>query len=165
MSNFFILGLPRSRTAWITAYMHSKPVFCGHEVFSNKDYRADDFWDINSYKYKGSVDTDPRFADRYLVDVDAPLVLIERDVGAIYNSLMNKYDLAPKEVKATLEDMEESFFYTKSFANLVIKYKDLDERLPEICNLCIPEVGYDIVKHEMFRLLNIQSNQEIRELS
>lgn len=156
MSNFFILGLPRSRTTWLSAFLYNTQVFCGHEVFSYKDWDGADFWKIGGYEYRGSVDNDPRYAKPYLQDLEAPLVIIDRHPQTVYKSLVGKYRIDRKEAKHAIYSMCDSLEEAKKSAELIINFKQLDSKLPELMELCMPNIGYDKVKHELFKNTNIQ---------
>lgn len=158
MSNFFILGMPRCRTTWLTAFLNSSGVFCGHELFSHKELYPEDFWGLKRYEYKGSVDNDARYAKPYLRDLDAPLVVIERDCKDVYNSLIDKYHFNKPKLKSVLYDMHDALQVSKRSADLVIQFKDIDATLEELCYLCMPNIGYDKVKHEIFKTMNISPN-------
>jgi len=156
MSNFFILGMPRCRTTWLTAFLNSEAVFCGHELFSHKDQDPKEFWNLSFYRYSGSVDNDARFAKPYLTDLDAPLVVIERDLHDVYNSLLKEHNFDRQKLKSILYDIHDAMAVAKKNATLVINFKDVDNKLEYICNLCIPEVGYDKVKHEIYKQMHIE---------
>jgi hypothetical protein len=155
MSNFFILGMPRSRTTWLSAFMHSDLVFCNHETFSYKDFDASQFWEIEGYEYKGSVDNDPRYSKPYLVDKEAKLVIVKRDYNDVYKSLVS-LGVDPELLKIDLDSMYAELEFAESRADLVVDFKSLDNSLPEICQLCTPNIGYDKVKHTLFKNFYIE---------
>jgi hypothetical protein len=157
MSNFFVIGLPRCRTTWLSAYMHSKDVFCGHEVFSHPNYDSKDFWNIEGYIHKGCIDNDPRYAKPYLIDWEAPVVVIDRDCKSVYRSLVDKCGLDKRKLKSTLYEMDDALTQLKRTCDLIVKYKDIDKELEAICELCTPEVPYDPVKHVLLKHMSIET--------
>jgi len=156
--SFFILGLPRSRTTWLTAYMSDSQVFCCQETFSFPDheYDGEDFWKIHGYLYRGSVDNEPVNATPYMRDLEAPLVVIDRSPPEVYKSLLNIFDSHPKVLKELVQKSSEALEEAKLFADLIVPYNKIDTHLEDICDLCIPSVGYNEAKHMMFKQMNIQ---------
>ena len=156
MSNFFVLGLPRSRTTWLSAFLISDKVFCEHEVFSGGVDCPEEFWGLEDYDYLGSVDTDAVLATPYLHDVDAPLVIIERDHRAVYKSLASIPHTDTRKLKRWFKRQVEALEEAKKFANLVVPYNKLDDMLEELSYVCTPDIAFDKVKHTAFKNYNIQ---------
>ena len=156
MSNFFILGLPRSRTTWLSAFLMTDRVFCDHDVFSNGEVYPDEFWGIEGYDYMGSVDTNSVLATPYLRNVDAPLVIIERDHRAVYKSLIRIPHTDPEKLKRHITKQVDALEEAQSFANLVVPYDKLDDMMEEVSYVCTPTIPFDKVKHTAFKNFNIQ---------
>ena len=136
--------------------MHSEEVFCGHEVFSFREYLGEDFWDIPNYKHKGSVDNSAVYNKPWLTDSSAPLVIIERDVEDVVDSLVERTGTDYDTTKRVIVTLQESLEEAKQYSDLVVPYEELDDYVEDICKLCIPRVGYDRVKHELFKSFHIE---------
>ncbi len=156
MSNFFILGLPRSRTTWLSAYLLTDRVFCAHDVFSSEDLYPEEFWGLSSYEYTGSVDTDSVLATPYLRNVEAPLVIIDRCHREVYESLSRIPNIDKDKLKYHLTNQMDALEEAKSFANLVVPYDKLDDMMEELSYVCTPNVPFDKVKHAAFKGFNIR---------
>ena len=157
MSNFFILGLPRSRTTWLSAFLITERVFCEHDVFSSEEVYPDEFWGIEGYEYTGSVDTDAILATPYLSSLNAPLVVIERDHREVYQSMARIPNIDKDKLKRHITAQQYALSKAMDFANLVVQYEDLDDMLKEVCYVCTPNIEFDEVKHAAFKSFNIQT--------
>ena len=74
--NFFITGLPRSRTAWLANYFSTGDVFCWHEAMAGITCKQD-YWArlaTTHYKHVGNSDC-TLFMGGYIHG--APLVIID----------------------------------------------------------------------------------------
>ena len=76
MSNFFVVGLPRSRTAWLSAFLSQSGRYCHHDGFNG-------CVDMDDYRKKLGSDGDSS-TGLMLVDLnkefpDSPVVIIEKN--------------------------------------------------------------------------------------
>jgi len=112
-------------------------VFCIHEAFSTSRQFTEIF--EFGYEYAGSVDTNPVKAKEYLKDLGAPLVIIKRNVPDVVESLCKLFgEVNRKEISLTMESMSKVLKEAELYADLIVDFEDLDERLEEIWDMCIP---------------------------
>lgn len=153
-NNFFILGLPRSRTNWMSAFLHGGDVFCGHDFFSTS---ADTsvFYEAH-HLYAGSVDTNPLTAMEYKKNLGAPLVIIRRDPKEVVDSLCKLFG-EDKRIYLTkcITSMNDALKEAEVYADLIIDFDDLDESMEEVWELCLPTIKVDLCKVAMFSQINI----------
>lgn len=162
-SNFFITGLPRSRTAWLAAFLSAAPdVLCLHEAFMDYSYR--DFAGITrKYKLLGNSDCGIAiFVDEFMqVFPDSPLVIIERNPE---ESLEALYKAFPETRNALCEGLINDAAYgidllKLSMDPLVVAYEDIDNRIAEIWHKCLGDRAFDADRFNSFSDLNIQATR------
>lgn len=155
-SKFFILGLPRSRTSWLTAFLQHPDVFCGHEYFSTS-VCGGVLYEV-PHQYAGSVDTNPVLALEYKKDLGAPLVLIRRDPKDVLESLCKLFG-EPERLYLTkcISEMSKALKEAEVYADLIIDFEDLDDRIEELWGVCLPTIPFDPVKYSLYKHLNINT--------
>lgn len=141
MSKFVITGLPRSRTAWFSAYFTYGDIICYHEAFYHGI-------PLEGAKHVGNAD-----CGYFVKDWDIGehgLVIIHRDPEDVARSL---YRIGLDEGIEYLPMVSERLY---ELDGLHVDYDDIDDRLEEIHDyLGLP--GYDKKRAELFRNMNIQS--------
>lgn len=152
-SRFFITGLPRSRTAWMAAWMSSCGIHCHHEALSRsatkEDYLA--AMSLNGYPAVGNSDCAIALAPEL---IDGRLVIIERDPGDVIASLVRIYGDENKEkIAIAVGDLSDAIDHLDG---LRIAFHELDDRLSDIWEYCIG-YGFDPRRAEQFMRLNIQT--------
>lgn len=130
MSNFFITGLPRSRTAWLANFFSTGDVFCWHEAMADIKSKAQ-YWERLSterYTHVGNAD-----CTLYLGGMlpKCPLVIIERDLGEVNKALT---DLG---FPGCLTMLEESKAILDKMDGLRIPFDEINDRLEEIHRHCV----------------------------
>ncbi len=165
MSNFFITGLPRSRTAWFSTFFTGNNSFCYHEIIRVSDGFDDAIQKLLNRKemYVGNSDSSlPIWIDKIdHVLTDSPIVIIERDVDEVTNSLINvfgKHDYT-KTLDLTLEGLE---IIKKKYNYITIDYNKLNKQayLEMIWNFCTPNIPFDKDKFETLKTINVSINKE-----
>jgi len=178
MNNFFLTGLPRSRTAWLAAYLTnpSKYTYCYHEALNGLRSR-DEFTEImegpiggplfggvarHPWIKVGNSDSGLMYTDFQERFPDAPVVIILRPYEDVVNSFRHKgLGLNPDEPMRELLDTTRQFIDAIVLASparaLAVNYEDIDERLEEICTYI--NVPYDYHRHQLFKELNIQTKE------
>lgn len=150
MKNFFITGLPRSRTAWLANFMSSGKSICYHEgidgCHSIEDYQKK--MSINGYKYIGDSDTGLPILDFQPIYPDSPVVIIRRDKQEVAESLVGMY--GEQDYLPFLEKIERKL---DLMSGLVVDFNDIDSRLEEIWSHCI-SLPYDPIRTKI--LLNMK---------
>lgn len=151
--NFFITGLPRSRTAWLANFMTFDGHFCHHEGL-------DGCHSVSEYKAKLGDDGDS-CTGLVLIDLitefpDVPVVVIERGYERMIEWTKDVYgkDLDLRAAKATWEALKE-------IPGLHIKFDEIDDRLEDIWNHCVGG-GYNVNRGNMLKGLNIQINDPFK---
>lgn len=100
---FFITGLPRSRTAWMAAFLTNGEVFCAHELMNGCHSRQEFYAKMEAVD--GNSDCGLPLSNFQEV-WDAPTVIIER-----------------------IPNHE----YLSNLSGLRVGFSELDERMEEIC--------------------------------
>ena len=159
-NKFFITGLPRSRTAWLSTFFTGNNSFCYHEILRVSDGFSDAIKKILNRKeiYVGNSDSSlPLWIDKidYILQ-ESPIVIIERDENEVINSLTNlfgNYDWV-KLIDLTLENLET---IKKRYNYISIDYNELDKQscLELISNFCVPNIPFDKDKFEILKTINI----------
>lgn len=178
---FFITGLPRTRTAWLANLFTTGNSFCYHEVvYTNKEVSsAIAALKIDDYEYVGdSSSAIPMYAETLFSEFpDAPIVLIERDTGECLSSFRRAF-LYPDGGKVTSDKLEIAASMRpfasdgmerceKAVKQMFSKYKerikvvsfyDLDDMkvLEDLWSHCVPDIPFDERRAEQLSRLNIQ---------
>lgn len=146
MNRFVITGLPRSRTAWFSAYLSSGDVFCYHEAI--RDERP-----LEGYPHTGTADCGYLLCPDWVESIgEHKLVVIHRNPANVVNSL-KKMGIGNKEEYEALESLATALGHLNG---LHICYDEINDRLEEMHDyLCLP--NYDENRADMFKPLNIQT--------
>jgi hypothetical protein len=160
--NFLILGLPRSRTAWLANLFTRGDSLCHHEL-SNKGLDAKGIAEAMSTgaKYVGNSDCGAALKAKELLELmpNLRVVIVERDLDSVLESFSKVSGKTIEElplddfVNRTLKALEE----IKGFA-LVVNFKDLDksEVVEKIWHHCLGGVPFPKEQFEVLRSLNVQ---------
>lgn len=137
---FFITGLPRSRTAWFSAFMTASGYPCLHEGI-------DGCTSIKQYKDKVKSVSDSNTAFGLIdIEVDRPILVIHRP---------------ERHNEPILNTANERL---KNIEGLHVDFDDIDSRIGEIF-LHLTGSEIDTGVYDKFKLLNIQSMIEINEVT
>jgi len=145
--NFFVAGLPRSRTAWLANFLTCGERFCFHEALNGCD-------SIEQYRQKLGPDKGDSSTGLMLIDLnklypDAPVVIIESDpeAAAKYSyKHFGYYD--PGYIYALQAKMD-------LIEGLRIHVGEIDKKLPEIWSHLIGS-PFDYDRAQLLIALNIQ---------
>lgn len=134
--NFFIIGLPRSRTAWFSALFNTADdVFCYHDGI-NGCRTAEDFkqkLDACPESIVGDSDSGLALVDLSIFP-DAKIVVIHRNMDECAESLDEFIGGGIDQNRAIMEIATE---YLEGInAGLHIEFNDIDERIDEIFTFC-----------------------------
>lgn len=153
--NFFITGLPRSRTAWLAAYFTNGDVYCYHEALNGLKSKSE-FDEVMTHKLgislTGNSDSGLLLTDFNTRFPDAPIVIIERPMRDVILALWNAGIPHYEPLLALIQERMDL-----RFGCLKIEYDQIDNRLPDICAHI--GVRYDKARHELFNSLNIQRKE------
>lgn len=144
MSNFFVLGLPRSRTAWLANFLTYDNNFCFHEGLNGCRSIAEYKTKIGDHGDSGT--------GLALIDLPvAPKIIIERDIEPIIEFVSSTYGYCDRKdiirLKRRLDKVQ----------GLRIAFNDIDDRLQDIWEYLIGD-GFDQQRADMLKKLNIQVN-------
>lgn len=164
-NKFFITGLPRSRTAWLSTFFTGNNSFCYHEILRISDGLDDAIEKLLNRKemYVGNSDSSlPLWMDKIdHVLQHSPIVIIERDVNEVNNSLINLFgDVGWTEsIDLILENLE---IIKKRYNYISVDYNELDKQscLELISDFCIPNIPFDKDKFETLKTINISITKD-----
>ena len=166
VNKFFITGLPRSRTAWLSTFFTGNNCFCYHEILRTSNGVEGAVRKLLNRKemYVGNSDSSlPIWMD----GIDhilrrSPIVIIERDINEVTNSLINllgEHDYI-RLLDLTLENLE---IIKKRYNYISIDYNDLNKQscLESIWDFCVPNIPFDKDKFEILKTINISINKSL----
>ena len=166
INKFFITGLPRSRTAWLSTFFTGDNCFCYHEVLRVSNGFDDAIQKLLNRKemYVGNSDSSlPIWIDKIdHILKHSPIVIIERDIDEVTNSLTNlfgDYDYTGI-LDSTLEHIE---IIKDRYNYISIDYNELSKQscLETIWNFCTPKIPFDKDKFETLRTINISIDHDL----
>jgi hypothetical protein len=168
MNKFFITGLPRSRTAWLASFFTGNNSFCYHEMLRISSGFEDGIKKMLNRKemYVGNSDSSlPIWMDKIdHILRDSPIVIIERDVNEISDSLTNLFG---QDFERALDKTLEGIEIIKNKYNYIsIDYNELNNQscLETLCNFCTPKLNFDKDKFETLKTINISLNKNLKDL-
>jgi len=147
--NFLVLGLPRSRTAWLANFLTFDGQFCYHEGMNGCK-------SINEYKVKmkgkGDSNTGIMFFDYESHFPSVKTIIIDSDVNKsiefginVFNADNNSIDLL-KKIKLRLDNID----------GLHINLEDINDRLNDIWDFVSP-IKFNKDRADMLVKMNIQT--------
>lgn len=147
MNNFFILGLPRSRTAWLSAFMNYGGAFCYHEGINGCS-------SVEEYRTKLGSDRGDSLTGATLIGIQelfpyAPKVIIDSDPKKAIDFAVEVYNFYNPEFFHNMKRQLDSI------PGLHIDVNDIDDRLPEIWQH-LQRTKYDEERGELIKKLNVQ---------
>ena len=150
--NFFITGLPRSRTAWFASFMSSGDVFCYHEAL-NRCKTKDEFYQKMKLPYRliGNSDCGLAYTD-FLKKFNSPTVIIHRDKYEVLEDLIEKGITQDRSVINLLSDLE---YRLLGLNGLHVQFNEIDLRLTEIYHYLTGELP-DENRVRLYTNMNIQ---------
>lgn len=163
INDFYITGLPRTRTAWFSALFTGHEMYCFHEVLKYADEIEDIPSIINGRRefYVGASGSDfPFYFERVMSSPKAPVVVVERNIYEVRKSLRELFGDDDYELLLeTNEKLEE----VKNLPNvLVVDYNDLDNenQIKKIWEHCIPGIKFDRDKWIQLNTLRISIEKD-----
>ena len=138
---YFVLALPRSRTAWLSVFLD-----CHHEGFSNcrsfKEYTT-------KIKNSGYFSTALVLFDMKKLFPNSKIVVIHNTIDSAVNFYRKVYG---KDTTKFLRSVKQSLF---SIKGLHIDFEDIDSSLEDIWQY-LKKQPFDKDRAERLKLLNIQ---------
>lgn len=150
--NFFITGLPRSRTSWFASFMSSGDVFCHHEAL-NRCKTKDEFYQKMKLPYRlvGNSDCGLAYTD-FQERFNSPTLIIHRDKYEVLESLIENWITQDRSVINLLSDLEDRLL---GLRGLHVPFNEIDLRLPEIYHYLTGDIP-DKNRVRLFSNMNIQ---------
>ncbi len=151
MNPFFITGLPRSRTAWMAAFLTGGDILCHHELMKYCPTREVFFQSFRHPTLRiGNSDSGLPVTGFQEAFPASKTVIIERHIEDVYNSL---HDIEIPVGMDWLVDMNSRLSKLKG---LRVEFDNLDRQLADICDYL--EIPYSREKHDIFRHLIVLTN-------
>ena len=163
MNNFFITGLPRSRTSWMANFFTHANTYCFHELSNEApDYiQIRDILTNRLEEYKGISDCLLPFYFEPLAETleNVRLLVIERDFGEVVESFLKwakneNYVELQDIIVGQLKKLKEKLDYIKGrYEHMIVNFSELDDvnKMEEIWYYLLPGLRFD---SERFELLN-----------
>ncbi|MFP4448807.1 MAG: hypothetical protein ACLFPH_08730 [Bacteroidales bacterium] len=150
-NNFFITGLPRSRTSWLANFFTYNDSFCFHEG-TRFCFNMNDFMELmKSHSANNIGNADPALL--YIMDdvikkfPTAPVVLVERELHETIDSFIDFYtSYEYKSIQEWIEDLFEIMAKIKQkYDVLTIQHDELNsiEGCKKIWNYLLPGETFD----------------------
>lgn len=182
MKPFFIVGLPRSRTAWLANLFTTENIHCFHElsaVYPVEQWAAV-FRAVGS-KYVGTSEPLPRTVlEAKKIFPESKLVVISRPVMESFKATLravrwvdqlSQYVFAdPKKIQicAVLLKREEDYLelLKKSPGALVVKFNELNQNevVTQIWRHCIPDIEADELRIAQLQEIRVTTKHETLDL-
>lgn len=164
--NFFIAGLPRSRTAWLANLFTYKDAYCFHEARRHvKDMYG--MRELFASKREGYVGTSDSSLPFYYEDIremmpTAKLAIVERSPDEVLESLYGLFEENEQFINVVEKTQKKLEEIKHKYSPHVISFEDLDDpkKVEELWYHLLPGVEFDIGRYEMLNELNIEINKE-----
>lgn len=147
MNKFYVTGLPRSGTAWLSVYLTTHESFCFHEAGLYGD--VNNLMESRKEKYVGNSCPSLIFTPEL---IDGPLILVRRPVAECHRSVNRLFKTnvvleANKRINSLKPDLD-------------VKFRDLfrSNTLKDICS-CIG-IEFDRDRAMLLSKLNIQAQYD-----
>lgn len=156
---FFITSLPRSRTAWLSAWLTTERTLCFHEPGKP----AAQLIQENPGQTVGIADSTLALKFNQLLEEfpDAPWLYIERDPFACRASLLNftrpHVALPEHGVNRMLASLMDAGQSVKQHPRtLTVDFNDVNARMPEIWQHLLPGEPYGAMRGKILSRLDVQ---------
>ena len=128
MNNFFILGMPRCRSLWLSHMFTYGNSFCFHEQLSMRySLMKPTLTNIPNMDYVGSADTYPLLFNKELVG-NSPLLLIHRPIDDVKSALNREFGYTKKlDNKHIVDNMYDKLNSIDTSNIMHVNFKDLND--------------------------------------
>lgn len=148
MFKFFVLGLPRSRTYWLSAFLR-----CNHEA----SHFYSNYTSFMLSDHVGDSTTCYPWIKKYIAGF--PMVVIERDIADCFKSSKKIFPLAEIEILEFIQTELDSIGPC-----LRVKYDDINNNLEEIWDYCYKgKKPFDKKRAELLRGIRLENKPLIEE--
>jgi hypothetical protein len=161
---FFILGLPRSRTAWFANLFTTDKTHCFHEIglFYDDENLLRILASVEK-EYVGISEPNPQLYFRITeLYPDSPIVLISRRTVDATESFLKAFNITDRDEKRIFCNL---MFRYHHYINRIIEenramvkqYTDLnDDEIADIWRYCIPGINPDLLRIKQLQEFNVQ---------
>jgi len=139
LTDFYTIGLPRTRSMWLSKLLSCGDSTCFHEHLSS--HEDQDKPEVST-RYRGFCDTNPLIAVDY---GNAPVLIIRRDLESVIASAMQCFD-PPEGVNSFIDFLNNyAFVYQSALDDLkpenymIVEYEEINNKAEEICQFLMPE--------------------------
>ncbi len=148
MIEYMICGMPRSRTAWMSAFLSDSESICLHEAV-NGCYNNDQYFD----RFSGIINGDSTTAAKIIKahEIDCKKIVLLRDPKDSKLACDGKFGDVPLDYYIEQHD------YLLEIGDIIIDYRSLDENLDLIWSE-VKKSPFNPDKSMLFSGLNIQVN-------
>lgn len=124
--NFYIIGLPRSRSKWFSELLTYDTSVCYHErLFQKPAFIKQALPNIGGIDYVGTADTNPLYFDAKLVG-DSPTIIVRRNLSASIESYTRTF--APhSDPTELLTAMKKALTEIEVDNQLVVDFENLND--------------------------------------
>ncbi len=149
MDKFFIIGLPRSRTYWLSVFLE-----CFHEAISV----FPDYQDFMESDHPGDSTTVYSVVRKFIKNEKT--IYIDRDIDEVFESANRAFGVvySVDMLKMIQEELR------KKENCLHVHYNDINDRLEEVWDYCYADKPFDAKRAEALKVINLQ-NKYVIELS
>ena len=161
--DFYTIGLPRTRSLWLSHLLTDENTECRHEYYSTHEKRNELIIDG---KRVGSCDTNPLMAPDY---GDKPVIIIVREKEDIISSMMNSFDKPESVVnfEAFLRVYEKEYrkalYDLKPKNKFIVAFEDLSD--PSVVRDLCDFVGVNITDDRIMHMINTNISTTNRDLT
>ena len=165
-NKFFITGLPRSKSAWMSTFFTGNNCFCYHEVLRVSNGFDDAIQKLLSREemYVGNSDSSlPIWIDKIdHILRHSPIVIIERDISGVISSLTNlfgEHDYT-KPLDLMLKHLE---IIRRRYNYISVDYNELSKQscFETIWNFCTPNIPFDKDRFETLKTINVSIDKDL----
>jgi hypothetical protein len=167
MQNFFIFGLPRSRTAWVANLLCWSHSFCYHEAFATLQLKEEDlkreFQQFPNWYIVGNSDSANLLKTDWILEnfPTAKLVYLERSEEAVTRSMEK---VQPDLAHAIPMLREMARFAKQQIHNRGGLIIDVDRWCPadtfQLWNYCLPDIPYPKERNDQLEWMRVTITED-----
>lgn len=166
MHNFFITGLPRTRSSWLANFFTIGNTYCFHELSNNHKGTLTLREELVSRKegYIGISDSMLPFYYEPLAETlqEQRLVIVDRPFGDVVDSLTKWLRNTNTDMKSVVRILEKSskrlHTIRDRYKHMQVYFRDLDkpEVVEKLWYYCVPGVEFDRERYEMLNRFKVE---------
>lgn len=155
---FFVTGLPRTRTAWLSNLLTTSNSICLHDALRAARTR-DGLLALSSLPYVGVADAFLALFPSAIAPGD-PLVVINRSYDDVHGRMAQLWPGSERmlpSLYAALDTLK------SSHAHIEIDFRDLDDPhyVSAIWHYCVPGISWDGDRYEQLRRLKVEVRDDL----